>query len=288
MALAAHVEGQSELLLRMSPGDSSPLNIPVKGFLSSFAIVFSPDGQSLAVGHDEGPILIYEVAGGATRTLVRDYGICTSCAYSPDGKSLAAASDTWNSVRIFDVATGEPLGSVPGQRVVAFSPDGRLLATESSDVREYYPIELWDIAAGKSAGQLIGHKGQILSIQFSTDGTALVTGSSDGTARLWNLDDRTQRLVLRAHQAGVHKVAFLLDEKSLATTSFDGSLKTWDVATGRQLLTLDVNEDVTGLAVAPDGRMLATASRDAKAIYRVDLWNAPADETEMRAAGSSE
>jgi WD40 repeat protein len=142
-------------------------------------------------------------------------------------------------------------------------------------------VELWDVSVGKSAGRFVGHREAIDSIIFSADGHYLATGSADGTARLWHLEDRTERFVLPAHSDGVRKVAFLFDGKSLATAGADGTVKIWDVATGQQLLTLDVNSDpVIDMAVSADGRTIATASIDVDRAFRVDVWNAPPEDGE--------
>jgi WD40 repeat protein len=246
------------------------------------SMTFSKDGKWLALAIDGGPIFVYDVSVRQFRTLAARVDNYTDCAFSPDARQLAAASPTTNSTRVLDVATGDILSQVPGQRSVAFSLDGRLVATESSDVDEFFPVELWDASAEKSVGRLVGHKELIESIVFSADGQLLATGSADGTARLWDLANLSERFVLRAHRDGVRHVAFLLDDKSVATASADGTVKIWQVATGRQLLSLDVTSGVvTGMAVSYDGRTLATASGSVDVAYRVDLWPAPEESPEL-------
>ena len=66
---------------------------------------------------------------------------------------------------------------------VAFSPDGKWVATASSDGS----ARLWDAATGKELRQFLGHTGVVSSVAFSPDGTYLLTGGNDQTARIWNV-----------------------------------------------------------------------------------------------------
>jgi WD40 repeat protein len=283
LAAATRIDDRCEVLLWRPPDRSPATAIPLPEDVvdAIYSMVFSSHGNSLALAINGGPVIACDIRQGENRTLVGQYNSYSGCAISPDGNRLAVASHKPNSTRIYDITTGEVLAHIPGQRSVAFSPDGRLLATESANVDEFFPVELWDILARKSVGRLVGHKAQIDSIAFSSDGDLLATGSSDGTARLWNLEDRTEQMAFRAHSEGVRRVAFLPDKKRLATASADGKVKIWDVATGRELLTLDVaSGKVDGMAVSADGRTIATASIAEDGKHNVDLWNAPDEKRE--------
>jgi WD40 repeat protein len=279
MAVVCRTDNQCKLLIGNLLSGDLLIQSPLQGNVAIYSITFSSDGNNIAFAITDGPILIYDIAQGNTRTIAAIHDEVRSSAFSPNGKQLVVASRKRNSAQILDVASGKVLARVPGQRLVAFSPDGRLLATISADVREFFPVELWNVEAGKSERQLIGHKLEIESIAFSADGALFATGSADGTARLWNVEDGTERFVLRAHHGGVSKVQFLLDDKSLATASADGTVKIWDIATGRHVLNLDVDSGrVTDMAVSADGRMIATASVSSDFEPRIDLWTAPEEE----------
>jgi WD40 repeat protein len=156
---------------------------------------------------------------------------------------------------------------------VAFSPDGRLLATADGD----RTARLWDPATGTQLRTLTGHTDVVNGVAFSPDGRLLATGSADGTARLWDSATGAQLRTLTGHTDGVHAV-FSPDGRLLATGSWDGTARLWDPATGTQLRTLTGHTDgVVAVGFSPDGRLLATGSPDDTA----RLWD-PATGTQLR------
>jgi WD40 repeat protein len=93
-------------------------------------------------------------------------------------------------IRLWDAASGKLLRDLKGHKgsavSVAFSPDGRLLASAGEGDRS---VRLWDIFTGKELARFEGHTGPVYCVAFSPDGRVLASGSGDTTILLWDLRD---------------------------------------------------------------------------------------------------
>jgi hypothetical protein len=181
---------------------------------------------------------------------------------------LLPSSDSGRQESSSPYKTYEPTGTLAfparskGAAGIAFSPDGKTLATGDDDGK----VRLWDVAsrklrAGFTNRDPAGNISRVNSVAFSPDGRLLATGGATGSTGLWNVADRRQLYFL--HMGG-ESVEFAPEERLLAMGSRTGSVYLWDPAERSDDIVayFDHESDVTEVAFSPDGRTLASAGDD--------------------------
>ena len=190
-----------------------------------------------------------------------------SIAFSPDGKILASSSYSINVWNTNTYNLSKNFNNDGSQVLsIAFSPDGKTLASGTDGKT----VKLWDVTSGNIVKTLSGHIDNVNSVAFSPDSKMLASGAADNTIMLWDVASGKVLKSFYGHSNSVNSVVFSPDGKMLASGGGDGIVKLWDVDSGKLIKNfLDPNKAISSVAFSPDGKTLA-----AGATYTtVNLWD---------------
>ena len=246
------------------------------------AVAFSGDGQTMARARLDGTVRLWDGATGrVVATLSAQTNGVTSISLARDGSCVVTASADDRVARLWNVGRAELLQSfAAGElvQVVAFAPDEAAVVVASQLWDEAQRawvghVRWYDPKTGEVLHALEGHPEGVNSLAFSPDGSQLITGQSDGTARLWEV--ASGRLLLTLNHPGSVDSALFTPDGSRVLTRTGGDhpgVWLWDIATGELRRRFEgYTREITSVAFSPSGGQVVTGARNPGAVW---LWDA--------------
>lgn len=219
------------------------------------SVAFSVDGKRLLTSGDDNLIHVWDsTTGKAIEVFTGHKAVVSSIATGPNGLVVSGSQDqtaaVWNTVPKWSLIgqlgpkKEAPLDLGPSPFVsrvlsLAFSRDGKWLATGGGEASRSGELFIWDVAQQTLAKELKdAHSDTVMSIEFSRDGKKLVSGAADKFVKLWDLE--TGKLVksFEGHTHHVLGVTLKADNSLIASAGADNAIKIWNIETGEQARTI--------------------------------------------------
>lgn len=255
-------EANSGRLLRNIDGHESDVT----------GLAFDVEGEYLASGTRTGDLRIWRIADGAILANLDSQEFITDMAASPDGGYAAGAGENGSIylIPLRGATRASKIRSLPGHTnavfSVAFSPDGRLLATAGNDGL----AKILDVSTEQVVRTLEAHAGGVARVRFSPDGQTLSSFGFDGTAKTWSLASGALLWTFIGHRDAAWSGDFSPDGDRIVTGGFDGTLRVWHGHKTRHLVAVPPSaSDVQHAAFDPSGTMIASAHKDGS----VRVWD---------------
>ncbi|KAI0266497.1 WD repeat protein [Gloeopeniophorella convolvens] len=243
-------------------------------FFDVNTLAYSPDGQYIATGGDDGKVKLWNTRSGfCVITFSQHTASVSAVRFASQGQVLFSASLD-GTVRAFDLIRYRNFRTFTSPSPVQFSclavdPSGEVITAGSSDSFEVF---LWSVQTGKLLDILSGHEGPISSLAFSPITNVLASGSWDKSVRVWNVFGRSHAVEPFQLNADVLSIAFRPDGQELVVSTLDGQLTFFSTSLSKQTNVIEGRKDISGGRKADD-RVAAANSASSKAFTSV-AWSA--------------